>query len=159
MFDHIGIRVKDLPASKAFYTTLLSSIGCKIIMTLDDGSGVHAYGKHFPSFWLTPQCSTDETKSHTSGPAHIAFSASNRAQVDAFYAAGMKAGAKSNGPPGVRKEYHRYYYGCYLHDLDGNNIECVCHWPPALLILTSWPVILGGLGIVPLLWEITDHFM
>jgi len=145
MFDHICIHVKDLPASKAFYTTLLASLNYKIIMTLPDGSGVHAYGKYFPQFWLAPACQ-DHGKPN-SGPCHIAFSASNRAQVDAFYAAGIKAGGKDNGPPGLRKDYHRFYYGCFLYDLDGNNVECVCHWPAALLFLTSWPVVLGGIGM------------
>ena len=95
MFDHICIHVKDLPASKAFYTTLLASLNYKIIMTLPDGSGVHAYGKYFPQFWLAPACQ-DHGKPN-SDPCHIAFSASNRAQVDAFYAAGIKAGGKDNG--------------------------------------------------------------
>lgn len=145
MFDHICIHVKDLSASKAFYTALLASLNYKVIFTLEDGSGVHAYGKYFPNFWLAPACQ-DSEKPH-SGPCHIAFSASDRAQVDAFYAAGIKAGGKDNGPPGLRKSYHRFYYGCFLYDLDGNNVECVCHWPKAFLVLTSWPVVLGGIGM------------
>jgi predicted lactoylglutathione lyase len=144
MFDHICLHVKDLPASKQFYTTLLSTLNYKITFTLPDGSGVHAYGKYFPEFWLAPTCA-DQQKP-LSSPLHIAFSASNRAQVDAFYAAGIKAGGKDNGPPGLRKEYHRFYYACFLLDLDGNNVECVCHWPKSLLFLTSWPV-LGALGM------------
>ena len=146
MFDHICIHVNDLPASKQFYTTLLATLNYKITFTLNDGSGVHAYGKYFPQFWLAPVCKDSETPA--SGPTHIAFSASNRAQVDAFHAAGLKAGGKCNGPPGIRKDYHRFYYGAFLYDLDGNNVECVCHWPAAVLVLTSWPVILGGLGIL-----------
>ena len=145
MFDHICIHVKDLPASKAFYTTLLASLNYKVIMTLEDGSGAHAYGKHFPKFWLAP--ASQDSEKPPSGPCHIAFSATNRAQVDAFYAAGIKAGGKDNGPPGLRKDYHRFYYGCFLYDLDGNNVECVCHWPTALLVLTSWPVLVGSIGM------------
>lgn len=144
MFDHICLHVSDLPASKKFYTTLLASLNYKIVMTLEDGSGVHAYGSRFPCFWLAPACKEGEKP--LTGPCHIAFSAKNRAQVDAFYAAGLKAGGKSNGAPGVREEYHRYYYGAYLYDLDGNNLECVCHWPPVLLTLMSWPAIIGATG-------------
>jgi predicted lactoylglutathione lyase len=144
MFDHITLHVNDLAGSKAFYTALLATLNYKIVMTLDDGSGVHGYGKFFPRFWLAP--ASKEKEKPLSGPCHIAFSAKNRAQVDAFHAAGLKAGGKCNGPPGVRKEYHRNYYGAYLFDLDGHNIECVCHMPPALLAVTSWPAILGGVG-------------
>ena len=117
-------------------------------MTIDNGSGVHAYGSRFPCFWLAPACKDKDESKTVSGPCHVAFSAKNRSQVDAFYAAGIKAGAKDNGKPGVRKDYHRFYYGAYLIDLDGNNIECVCHWPPVLIALTSWPVIFGGLGML-----------
>ena len=58
----------------------------------------------------------------------------------------MKAGGTCNGPPGVRKEYHRYYYGAFITDLDGHNVECVCHWPPILLWMVSWPAIVGYIG-------------
>jgi predicted lactoylglutathione lyase len=147
MFDHIYLHVNDLEASKAFYTSLLGTLGYKIVFTLGDGSGVHAYGKMFPRFWLSP--ASGDKQIPVSGPCHIAFSARNRAEVDAFHSAGLKAGAKCNGPPGVRTEYHRYYYAAFLHDLDGNNVECVCHMPPAALALTSWPVIVGGIGTIP----------
>jgi predicted lactoylglutathione lyase len=145
MFDHICLHVKDLPASKQFYTTLLASLDYKIVMTLEDGSGVHAYGSMFPRFWLAPACK--EANKPLSGPCHIAFTAKNRAQVDAFYAAGIKAGGKSNGEPGLRPEYHKNYYAAYLYDPDGNNIECVCHMPPVVLVLMSWPVIIGVTGL------------
>lgn len=115
-------------------------------MEIPGGSGVHAYGKLFPQFWLGPSC--NEKNKPTSGPFHIAFSAKTRAQVDAFYAAGIKAGGKSNGPPGVRKEYHKFYYGAFLLDPDGNNLECVCHYPPFVGVLMSWPVILGTIGMI-----------
>jgi predicted lactoylglutathione lyase len=150
MFDHLTLHVNDLAASRAFYTTTLASLGYKVVMTINDGSGVHAFGKWQPQFWLAPACK--DKQKPVSGPTHIAFSAKNRAQVDAFYDAGMKAGGKSNGAPGVREHYHKFYYGCFLYDLDGNNIECVCHWPPSLLMMTSWPVLvfggIGGLSIV-----------
>lgn len=59
----------------------------------------------------------------------------------------MKAGGKDNGKPGVRKNYHRWYYGAFIEDLDGNNVECVCHYPPVLIASMSWPAIVGYLGI------------
>jgi predicted lactoylglutathione lyase len=144
MFDHIGINVKDVAASKEFYTTLLSSLGYRVKFELPEHQ-VYGFGSYKPSFWLAP--GRDETRH--SGPIHIAFAAKNRQQVDAFYKAGLKAGGKDNGPPGVRTQYHRFYYGAFIVDLDGHNVECVCHWPPALLWLTSWPAIIGAVGIYP----------
>jgi catechol 2,3-dioxygenase-like lactoylglutathione lyase family enzyme len=75
-----------------------------------------------PSFWLG-------TGAHPSGPAHIAFAAATRAEVDAFYKAAIAAGARDNGPPGIREHYHPSYYGAFVLDPDGNNIEAVCHTP------------------------------
>ena len=141
MFDHIGINVKDVTASKAFYTTLLNPLGYSIRMEFPEHN-VCAFGKFSPQFWLTPG---GDASKH-SGPVHVAFSAKNRAQVDAFHAAGLKAGGKSNGEPGLRPHYHRFYYGAFIEDLDGHNVECVCHWPPALLLLTSWPSIVAITG-------------
>lgn len=153
MFDHVTLHVSDLTAARSFYTTLLATLGYKILMTIPDGSGVHAYGKWQPQFWLAPACKDKDIP--LSGPVHIAFTARNRAQVDAFHAAGLKAGGKCNGPPGVRKEYHRFYYGAFLYDLDGHNVECVCHTPPSLLWISSWPVMLGVIGMSSLLAFLT----
>jgi len=141
MFDHIGIHVKDVAASKAFYTTLLGSLGYRVKFELPEQQ-VYAFGKMFPQFWIVGGC--EETQ--PAKQPHIAFSAKNRAQVDAFYEAGLKAGGKDNGAPGPRKDYHKYYYGAFIVDMDGHKLECVCHWPPALIWLTSWPVIVGSLG-------------
>ena len=66
--------------------------------------------------------------------------------MDAFHAAGLKAGGTCNGPPGVRSQYHRWYYGAFITDLDGHNVECVVHWPPVLLYMVSWPAIAGYVG-------------
>jgi predicted lactoylglutathione lyase len=142
MFDHIGINVSDTVASKAFYSALLGSLGYSIKMEFPEHN-VHAWGRFSPQFWIMP----GRDSSRHSGPVHIAFAAKNRAQVDAFYAAGLKAGGKDNGKPGVRKDYHRFYYGAYIVDLDGHNLECVCHYPPVLIALMSWPAIVGYLGI------------
>src|SRR5271154_4682172 len=141
MFDHIGINVHDVPAANTFYTTLLKPLGYSIIFSLPEHQ-VYGFGRIQPQFWLTP--GRDATRH--SGLTHIAFSAKNRSQVDAFHAAGLKAGGKCNGPPGVRPQYHRYYYGAFITDLDGHNVECVCHWPPALLMMVSWPAIAGYVG-------------
>jgi len=142
MFDHVGINVSDPNASKAFYTTLLASLGYKLKMSFPE-QDVHSWGRMAPQFWIMP----GRDPSRHSGPVHIAFAASNRSQVDAFHAAGLKAGGKCNGKPGVRKDYHRWYYGAFVEDLDGNNVECVCHYPPALIALMSWPAVAGYLGI------------
>jgi predicted lactoylglutathione lyase len=141
MFDHIGINVSDVTASKAFYTTLLAPLGHSIRMEFPEHQ-VYAFGKSQPQFWLTP----GRDASRQSGPVHVAFTAKNCAQIDEFHAAGLKAGGKSNGPPGVRAHYHRWYYAAFIEDLDGHNIECVCHWPPPLLFATSWPVLVAVTG-------------
>src|SRR5277367_4319986 len=102
MFDHIAINVQDVPASKAFYTTLLAPLGYTCNFSLPEHN-LYAFGPRFkPQFWLMP--GRDVTRH--SGPVHVAFSAWSRAEVDAFHAAGVKAGGKCNGPPGVRGEYH-----------------------------------------------------
>ena len=142
MFDHIGINVSDTVASKAFYSTLLAPLGYSIKMEFPE-QNVHGWGRFRPKFWIMPE----RDPSRHSGPVHIAFSAKNRTQVDAFYEAGLKAGGKDNGKPGLR-EYRRFYYAAFVLDLDGNNVECVCHYPPFLIALMSWPAIAGYVGTV-----------
>jgi catechol 2,3-dioxygenase-like lactoylglutathione lyase family enzyme len=126
MIDHIGLTVRDYPASKAFYLKALEPLGIGIVMELTkeetggyEGAGIGSGGK--PYFWVSP----GEPK----GPSHLAFSAETRAQVDAFYAAAMAAGAKDNGPPGLRPHYHPNYYGAFVIDPNGVNLEAVCHTP------------------------------
>jgi len=142
MFDHIGINVGSVPTSKAFYEPLLASLGYSIRMQFPEHE-LYAFGRHAPTFWLAP----GRDPSRKSAVMHLAFSAVNRAQVDAFYAAGLKAGGQDNGTPGVRADYHRWYYGAYLLDPDGNNVECVCHYPPALIYAKSLPAIVGYVGM------------
>ncbi len=126
MLDHIGITVRDYPASKAFYVKALQPLGVGVIMEMTkeqtggyEGVGMGSDGK--PYFWVSP----GEPK----GPSHVAFTADNRAQVDAFYAAAMAAGAQDNGGPGLRPYYHPNYYGAFVIDLNGVNLEAVCHKP------------------------------
>jgi catechol 2,3-dioxygenase-like lactoylglutathione lyase family enzyme len=118
MFDHIGFRVRDLEASRKFYLMALGPLGVGLAMEGPYGVGLGRGGK--PSLWLSqgePPVS----------PLHIAFTAKNRAEVDAFHAAALAAGAKDNGAPGLRPHYHPNYYGAFAIDPDGHNIEAVCH--------------------------------
>lgn len=123
MFDHMGVTVANLEASKAFYAAALAPLGIKLVADLKEWNGA-GFGKTRPQFWLGGGTST-EAKPRV----HVAFSAS-RAQVDAFHAAAIAAGGKDNGAPGIRAHYHEHYYGAFVLDLDGHNIEAVCHDPP-----------------------------
>ncbi len=126
MIDHTGIPVTDFEASKKFYDAALAPLGASLVMTVPQehtgGVKVGGYGYDRPQFWL-----------HECGePAqgrHYAFAADKRAEVDAFYDAAMAAGGRDNGKPGLRPHYHPNYYGAFVLDPDGNNIEAVCHNP------------------------------
>jgi catechol 2,3-dioxygenase-like lactoylglutathione lyase family enzyme len=119
MLDHIGIRVADYERSKKFYAAALVPLGYALFMEGLSGAG---FRKGFiPDFWV---------KQGAPGPSiHIAFSSDDRAGVDAFYNAAIAAGARDNGPPGLRPQYHPNYYGAFVLDPDGYNIEAVCHKP------------------------------
>jgi catechol 2,3-dioxygenase-like lactoylglutathione lyase family enzyme len=128
MIDHIGLSVADYPRAKAFYDAVMPTIGASCVMTLTaadtggtyEGAGYGLNGKS--SFWIG-------IGGRTKGSLHIAFVAESRAAVDAFYAAAIAAGGSDNGPPGIRAHYHPNYYGAFVFDLDGHNIEAVCHKP------------------------------
>jgi catechol 2,3-dioxygenase-like lactoylglutathione lyase family enzyme len=128
MFDHLGFDVSDFNRSKAFYDQALAPLQIAILMGGDGWAGYgktqdsrhHQAGK--PSFWLA------EGK-RPSGGLHVAFVAEARSEVDAFYTAAIAAGGKDNGPPGIRAQYAPTYYGAFVLDPDGNNIEAVCHRP------------------------------
>jgi catechol 2,3-dioxygenase-like lactoylglutathione lyase family enzyme len=118
MFDHIGIGVSDLKASKAFFLRALAPLGVGVVMEFPDAAGLGRGQK--PSFWLGA----------TEGeplPIHLAFAADDRKQVDAFYREALAAGGKDNGPPGLRPHYHANYYGAFVIGPDGHNVEAVCH--------------------------------
>jgi catechol 2,3-dioxygenase-like lactoylglutathione lyase family enzyme len=126
MIDHIGISVSDWDRAKAFYDAALGALGARILMTVPvertGGVNIGGYGRRKPDFWLHG--------AGDPGPGrHIAFTAESRAQVDAFYAAAMANGGRDNGKPGVRAHYHPDYYGAFVFDPDGNNVEAVCHRP------------------------------
>jgi len=119
--DHVAIGITDFVKSRAFYDAALAPLGIAYLF----GNGTHfgGYGvapKAF--FWIGIRDSV------TSG-AHIAFTAKDRATVDAFYRAAMTAGGRDNGAPGLRPNYHANYYGAFILDPDGHNIEAVCHTP------------------------------
>jgi catechol 2,3-dioxygenase-like lactoylglutathione lyase family enzyme len=119
VIDHVGINVSDIEASKRFYEAALAPLGYELAM--DYGQAVGFAHERKPDFWLQT--------SGTSGTNHIAFLSPDRATVDAFHEAALAAGAQDNGPPGVRTLYHPSYYGAYVLDPDGNNVEAVCHSP------------------------------
>jgi catechol 2,3-dioxygenase-like lactoylglutathione lyase family enzyme len=119
MIDHMSILVSDLEISMAFYTRALAPLGYVLIMQREEFAGFGVAGK--PDFWLAVGKPTDKN--------HVAFRAQGRADVRAFHDAAIAAGAKDNGPPGMRTIYHPNYYGAFALDPDGHNIEAVCHDP------------------------------
>lgn len=122
MLDHMGFAVADYARSKAFYEKALAPLGFALLIEpMGQAAGFGKDGK--PSFWIEAQGRPVQ------GRLHVAFVAKNRELVDAFYAAAIAAGATDNGAPGVRDVYHPNYYGAYVLDPDGNNIEAVCHEP------------------------------
>jgi catechol 2,3-dioxygenase-like lactoylglutathione lyase family enzyme len=127
MLDHVGYAVTDLEKSRAFYVKALAPLAIKPLMEVTremTGSSAHVGFGHsdFPYFWI------GDGKAAISG-THVAFRAKDRATVDAFHKAALGAGGKDNGRPGLRPHYHENYYGAFVLDPDGNNIEAVCHTP------------------------------
>ena len=120
MIDHTGVGVSNANRSLAFYKAALAPLGYRALM---EGEGYAGFGvPPKPDFWI------GEGKPNV--PAvHVAFSASSRAAVDAFHKAAIAAGGRDNGAPGLRPQYHPNYYGAFVLDPDGHNIEAVCHAP------------------------------
>jgi catechol 2,3-dioxygenase-like lactoylglutathione lyase family enzyme len=125
--DHTSLSVSDFAAAKAFYAAALKPLGITVLMEFPkavtgnvDVAGLGSEGK--PFFWLA-------AAGKTTPRVHIAFAAGSRAEVDAFYEAAIAAGARDNGPPGIRAMYHPTYYGAFVIDADGHNVEAVCHKP------------------------------
>lgn len=123
MLDHVGIEVSDLERSRAFYEAALEPLGIRLMMEFEGAVGFGKETEHGPKpfFWLN-----DRGRPAVSG-AHVAFGVRDTAQVDAFHAAALTAGGSDNGAPGPRPIYHPGYYGAFILDHDGNNIEAVCH--------------------------------
>lgn len=127
MLDHIGLTVTDFDKAKAFFDAALAPLGIGVVMEVtaeqtggDRHLGYGSGGK--PYFWIG-------TGGPATGRLHVALATDNRAKVDAFYAAAMAAGGRDNGSPGIRAHYHPDYYGAFVLDPDGHNIEAVCHAP------------------------------
>ena len=127
MLDHIGLAVSDINRSRAFYEAALKPLGIGVVMEVtaeETGADAHAgFGEQGqPYFWIG-------TGAKPKGGTHVAFAAGTRAAVDAFHETALKAGGRDNGAPGLRPHYHPDYYGAFVLDPDGNNIEAVCHTP------------------------------
>ncbi len=126
MIDHLTLRVRDFEASKAFYLKALAPLGYELLMEFEPpgvgkfcGLGV----KPKPDLWITA-----EGAAHPARPGqHLAFAAKSRAQVDAFHEAALAAGARDDGQPGPRADYHPHYYGAFVVDLNGIHLEACSH--------------------------------
>ncbi len=122
MLDHVGFGVTDYARSRAFYEQALAPLGITLLMEpVAEAAGFGKDGK--PFFWV------EKRGPASPGAVHVAFAAADRETVDAFHAAALEAGGTDNGAPGVREIYHPNYYGAYVLDPDGNNVEAVCHRP------------------------------
>jgi catechol 2,3-dioxygenase-like lactoylglutathione lyase family enzyme len=126
MIDHTGVSVSDPKKSREFYAKALAPLGYTILMEipLEHTGGKVVLGLGVapkPDFWIRER--------HPKERAHIAFRATSHHQVDAFYRAALEAGGTDNGAPGPRPHYHQHYYGAFVLDPDGHNVEAVCHEP------------------------------
>ena len=123
MLDHVGFEVTDFEASKAFYEKALEPLGIGLLMEFEGGSCFGKETEHGPKpfFWIG-----ERGRPPVSG-AHVAFGVRTTEEVDAFHAAALAAGGTDNGEPGRRPIYHPGYYGAFVLDPDGNNVEAVCH--------------------------------
>jgi catechol 2,3-dioxygenase-like lactoylglutathione lyase family enzyme len=120
VLDHVGINVSDLTAARSLYVAALEPLGIKPIMEFE-GIACGFGDDQKPYFWIAK-------RDPATPSAHVAFACTDRPTVDAFHAAAISAGAEDNGEPGLRP-YHEHYYGAFVLDPDGNNIEAVCHLP------------------------------
>ncbi|SRR5713226_4360113 len=116
MYDHIGLKVKDVDAAVRFYKAAVGALGHVLASHDDAGASFGPPGE--PALWLY--------KGTASGGVHVALRAADRKAVDRFHAAGLKAGGHDNGKPGLRADYSPTYYAAFLLDPDGNNVEALC---------------------------------
>ena len=122
MLDHMGLEVSDFDASRAFFVQALEPLGVAPIMELPDVACGFGDGRK-PWFWIAKRARSVSTD------VHVAFEAPDRATVDRFHEAALAAGGRDNGGPAKREIYHPEYYGAFVLDPDGNNVEAVCHRP------------------------------
>jgi catechol 2,3-dioxygenase-like lactoylglutathione lyase family enzyme len=118
MIDHLKLHVRDVERSRAFYTAALEPLGYRVM--LEPAPGVVGMGADRPDFWLA-------FEPDVASFAHVAFRVDTTELVDAFHRAAVDAGGRDNGAPGPRPQYHPRYYGGFVLDPDGNNVEAVCH--------------------------------
>ncbi len=119
--DHVGFAVRDFSRSKAFYSAALAPLGIRIVAEGEGWAGLNRPGDR-GGLWISRMGTPP-------GPIHLAFAAEDRAQVQAFFDAALAAGGRDNGAPGLRPQYHPDYYGAFVLDPDGHNVEAVCHAP------------------------------
>jgi len=119
VIDHVGIDVSDIESAKGFYEQALAPLGYTKLSEFPEAVGFGEAGK--PDFWVAQRGKP--------GTSHVALRARDRATVDAFHEAALAAGGTDNGPPGLRPHYHETYYGAFVLDPEGNNVEAVCHAP------------------------------
>ena len=129
MIDHVGLLVSGYERSREFYRKVLATLGGELVMEVtaeQTGDGSHAgFGVGGrPTFWIGSSQHTLAT-----GSVHVAFTAPDRRAVMAFHRVALEAGGADNGAPGLRPHYHPHYYGAFVLDPDGHNIEAVCHSP------------------------------
>jgi catechol 2,3-dioxygenase-like lactoylglutathione lyase family enzyme len=122
MFDHVGVNVRDYATSRAFYERALAPLGYGVAMEFPEHRAVAFGPGERPEFWVV------QREPYGTG-THVAFQCGDRAIVDAFHDAALAAGGSDNGEPGLREHYHPTYYGAFVLDPDGNNVEAVCHRP------------------------------
>ena len=123
VIDHVALAVNDPTTSRAFYEQALEPLGYTVLMAFEGMYGIGAAGPQGgPGLWLVP--------GQNPTAVHLALSADSTEQVDAFYEAALAAGGTDNGAPGERPHYHPGYYGAFVLDPDGHNIEAVCHQGP-----------------------------
>lgn len=127
ILDHVTLVVSDYERSKTFYERALAPLGIVRIAEFGQASGFGKDGK--AAFWIGSGPASFHRPEHLRliTPTHLAFAAANRGEVEAFYAAALAAGGKDFGPPGVRAHYHPRYYGAFVLDPDGHDIEAVFH--------------------------------
>ena len=119
MLDHVSIQCTDLAAASAFYDAVLATLGGTRVLDFGEAIG---YGTTFPDFWIGAQQTGEGFRE-----SHIAFSAADRAAVQAFFDVAVANGAEVLHEPRVWPEYHEHYFGAFVRDPDGNNVEAVCH--------------------------------
>ncbi|SDB91763.1 VOC family protein [Paraburkholderia lycopersici] len=126
LVDHVSIGVPDLDAARPFYDAIMSALGAAKVYDRPDALG---YGERCSAADTQSSCLAVYLDTSHIGPnrRHWCFKAASRAQVDAFHAAGLAAGGRTDGDPGLRPHYHASYYGAFLVDPAGNRVEAVCH--------------------------------